>query len=122
MMVDTASSVGRFAAAKRSRSMTTDVSITPRATRGSATRCGVLVERSVDVGAEPVSVDRGGASECGDRGIGRSESARARGDKLTASLVASDQSVRRRSSLDEGRGWEQGRDELPGNREVSHPL
>jgi len=43
------------------------VSMRPRGCRRSGTRCVVLVDRGVDIGAEPVRVNRGSASESRER-------------------------------------------------------
>lgn len=53
--------------------MTIEVSITPRATGASATRCRVLIDEAVDVSAEPRGVDGRGVLEGGERNVGRDE-------------------------------------------------
>ena len=79
---ETASSPGRSPAETCSRSITTDVSMIPRGIGWSATRSGVVIERSVDIRPEPLGFNRGCPGERGDRGVGRHELARAQRDEL----------------------------------------
>src|SRR5579875_1872843 len=65
VIVEIAISCGSAAGSSRSRSITTDVSSSPRVARsGSGTRCDALVERAIDVRTEALAVDRGRAGEC----------------------------------------------------------
>src|SRR3954451_4500977 len=77
-----ANSAGSSLGATCSRPMTTEVSITPRRAVGSATRRRVVVEHSVDVGPETIRLNRRGAGEGRDGGVGSDELARPQRNQL----------------------------------------
>ncbi len=84
MRVLTATSTGRRDASIAWRSITTEVSSSPRAGRGrSATRCGVLAGRSVEVIPETSEVDSRRCAEQRDGGLGWDEPVSPQRSELT---------------------------------------
>ena len=69
VIAETAISPGRSAGRIRSRSITTEVSTSPRGCRGSGTRSRVLIDERVDIFLKSPRSDTRSAGECGENGF-----------------------------------------------------
>ena len=78
-----ASSKGNCAGSTRSRSMSTDVSISPRGRRESATRSRILIDDRVEVLSESPGRYSRRSAESGQHGLSRDEHALSQRDQLT---------------------------------------
>src|SRR5947199_10113 len=79
---ETATSRGNSAGSINARSMTIEVSMSPRARRWSATRRGVLVDHRVDIFPKPPGCDVWRAGKSGRCSVGRYEHPLAQRDQL----------------------------------------
>ncbi|MEX2660922.1 MAG: hypothetical protein WD227_03285, partial [Vicinamibacterales bacterium] len=82
VIAETAISTGKSVGSISSKSMTTDVSMSPRGWRGSATRRWILIDRGVYVFPKTFARDAWRPGECGKGSFDRYEHALSQGNQL----------------------------------------